>query len=259
MSKKALTGRTDSGHSNDLYRLERAAEYIVKSGLFGVKDKAQAVSLMLLSEAEGLHPMKAIQEYNIIHGRPALKADAMLARFLNAGGKVKWHKLTETECEATFLHPHGGEVTIKWTIEMARKAGLTEKKNKDGSLNNWQKYPRAMLRARVISEGIRTVYPVVCVGVYTPEEVEDFDDNVIEVDAMEVKEETNGKVEQETPPSRIEVMRKIKEIYEKLSWTPEQGKDYIVNIFGKESTNDMSLEELIELQKMLIEELNGVK
>jgi hypothetical protein len=32
-----------------------------------------------------------------------------------------------------------------------------------------------MLRARVISEGIRTVYPGVAVGIYTPEEVNDFD------------------------------------------------------------------------------------
>jgi hypothetical protein len=32
-----------------------------------------------------------------------------------------------------------------------------------------------MLRARVISEGIRTVFPGVAVGVYTPEEVADFD------------------------------------------------------------------------------------
>jgi hypothetical protein len=31
-----------------------------------------------------------------------------------------------------------------------------------------------MLRSRCISEGIRTVYPGVTVGVYTPEEVQDF-------------------------------------------------------------------------------------
>jgi len=38
----------------------------------------------------------------------------------------------------------------------------------------WRKYPRAMLRSRVASEGIRTVYPGVLCGMYTPEEVESF-------------------------------------------------------------------------------------
>ena len=45
-----------------------------------------------------------------------------------------------------------------------------------------------MLRARVISEGIRTVYPGVVVGVYTPEEVSDMPQqgNVIETQAEEL-------------------------------------------------------------------------
>ena len=38
----------------------------------------------------------------------------------------------------------------------------------------WQQYPRAMLRARLLSEGIRTVFPEVVCGVYTPEEVMDI-------------------------------------------------------------------------------------
>lgn len=45
-----------------------------------------------------------------------------------------------------------------------------------GGKGNWAKYPRQMLRARVISEGIRATFPACCVGVYTPEEVADFDD-----------------------------------------------------------------------------------
>src|SRR5207253_3013162 len=40
--------------------------------------------------------------------------------------------------------------------------------------DNWKNYPRQMLTARVISEGIRTVLPGVVAGVYTPEENQDF-------------------------------------------------------------------------------------
>jgi hypothetical protein len=39
-----------------------------------------------------------------------------------------------------------------------------------------------MLRARVVSEGIRTVFPGCVVGTYTPEEIQDFDSKPQEVD-----------------------------------------------------------------------------
>ena len=39
----------------------------------------------------------------------------------------------------------------------------------------WKKYPRQMLRARVISEGVRTAYPGVLGGLYAPEETIDFE------------------------------------------------------------------------------------
>lgn len=148
--------------------MERMAACIAQSGLFGVKSPVQALALMLIAQAEGLHPATAARDYHVIQGRPALKADAMLARFQAAGGKVEWHAYDDTAVSGTFSHPAGGKVSIEWTIEQAKRAGLTGKEV-------WKQYPRAMLRARVISEGIRTVYPGVLSGMYTPEEVRDFD------------------------------------------------------------------------------------
>lgn len=148
--------------------IERMASAIAKSGLFGIKTVEQAAALMLIAQAEGMHPAIAARDFHVIQGRPALKADAMLARFQAAGGRVNWTSYTDKCVEAQFSHPQGGSVTIGWTIEQAKQAGLTGK-------DVWRQYPRAMLRARVISEGIRTVYPGVAVGVYTPEEVADFD------------------------------------------------------------------------------------
>jgi hypothetical protein len=125
---------------------------------------------MLIAQAEGMHPAIAARDYHVIQGRPALKADAMLARFQSSGGKVVWKVYEDAEVTGEFSHPQGGTVTITWTFAQATKIGLTGK-------DNWRNYPRAMLRARVISEGIRTVYPGCVVGVYTPEEVEDFKDD----------------------------------------------------------------------------------
>lgn len=165
-----MNGKEELAVRWSLEDLERAAAYVVRSGLFGVRKPEEAVALMLLAQAEGTHPMRAVQEYHIINGRPALRADAMLARFLAAGGRVEWHELSNDRAEATFSHPQGGTVRIAWTLEDARRAGLLSKPG-----GNWDKYPRAMLRARVISEGVRTVFPGVATGVYTPEEVAEME------------------------------------------------------------------------------------
>lgn len=148
--------------------LERMAVAIAKSGLFGVKQPEQALALCLVAQAEGLHPAIAARDYNIIQGRPALKADAMVARFQAAGGKIEWHEYTDECCDATISHSQGGSVRIKWDMERVKKAGI---KNMD----MYNKYPRNMLRARVVSEGVRTVYPGVVSGMYAPEEVQEFD------------------------------------------------------------------------------------
>lgn len=151
--------------------IEVMAEKVARSKLFGM-DPAQAFSLMLLCQAEGLHPAKAVQRYHIIQGRPAMKADAMLADFLRIGGTVKW--LTESDdrekCEAVFTHPRFAPEgkTIRYGINDAKAAGL---------LGNptWQKYPSNMLRARVVSFGIRMIAPGIIAGIYTPEEIQDLD------------------------------------------------------------------------------------
>lgn len=146
----------------------RMATAIAKSNLFGCKTTEQAFALMLLADAEGLHPAAAARDYHIIEGKPSLKADAMLARYLGAGGKIEW-LAREAECvSAKFTHPSSGSVTITWDKARAILAGFWGK-------SNWKKHPTQMLSARVISEGVRASFPGVVSGVYTPEEVSDFE------------------------------------------------------------------------------------
>lgn len=143
------------------------AAAVAKSGLFGVKTPEQAMTLMLISQAEGRHPALAARDYDIIQNKPAKKAEAMLRDFLYEGGKVEWHKLDDTIADATFSHPSGGTVRIEWTMKRAVSAGL-------GGRDMWKKYPRQMLRSRTVSEGIRTVCPMATSGMYVPEEVHDI-------------------------------------------------------------------------------------
>jgi hypothetical protein len=163
----AIIKKTEHEHLLSVSDIERMAIAVAKSGLFGIKTPDQAMALMLIAQAEGLHPAIAARDYNVIDGKPALKADAMLARFIAGGGKVQWHEHTDQCVSATFSHPSGGSVKIDWDMARAKQAGI-------GGKQNWQKYPRQMLRARVISEGVRAVNPNANSGLYTPEEVMDF-------------------------------------------------------------------------------------
>ncbi len=151
--------------------IEVMAERVAKSRLFGL-DAAQAFTLMMIAQSEGIHPIKAVQRYNVPYGKPAMKADAMMADFQTLGGTVKW--LTKcNDCEraaAIFKHPvhapDGQEVS--YTVAEAKRAGYAEKNSK------WQTDPARMLIARVKSIGVRLICPGIVAGFYTPEEVEDL-------------------------------------------------------------------------------------
>ena len=147
--------------------IREMAEVAAKSKMFGFKSPDEAMAIMLLCQAENLHPAIAMRDYHVVQNRPALKADSILARFQQNGGSVKWEEYTDERVTGTFSHPSGGSVSITWTFEMAKRIGLTSK-------DNWRNYPRAMLRSRCISEGVRTVFPGVVAGVYTTEETESF-------------------------------------------------------------------------------------
>lgn len=163
-----MTNELALTQTSDINRIERMAQAVAKSGLFGLKTPDQAMALMLVAESEGRHPASAAKDYHIINNNPSKKAEAMLRDFLLAGGKVEWHSLDDRKADATFSHPAGGTARIDWTLERAAQAGLTNNPN-------WKKYPRAMLRSRVVSEGVRTIYPAATSGMYVPEEVQDFE------------------------------------------------------------------------------------
>lgn len=147
--------------------LQVMAGAMAKSNLFGFKTPEQAMALMLVAQAEGEHPATIAQDYDVIQGRPARKTHSVLARFQKAGGTVQWEELTDKRAVGVFTHPQGGSFRCEWTIEQAQKIGLTSK-------DNWRHYPRAMLRARTIAEGVRTVYPAAIGGALVVEEAQDM-------------------------------------------------------------------------------------
>ena len=140
--------------------------------------------------------MDAMSRYHIIQGKPAKAAAAIQADYQASGGKIEVVRRDEKAAEAIFTHPASPKpVTVTWTIEQATAAGLTNKQT-------WRQYPRQMLWARVVSEGVRATYPAATGLLYTPEEVGDFTEDPKPVN-VEIMQETRQPQAPQTPPEKI--------------------------------------------------------
>lgn len=81
------------------------AEDVAKSKMFGVTTVEQAMCLFYICKEENISPLGVLREYHIIEGRPSMRADAMLAKFLQKGGHCIFHVRTDDAVGATFISP----------------------------------------------------------------------------------------------------------------------------------------------------------
>lgn len=208
--------------------IQQMALAVAKSGLFGIKTPEAAMSLMLISIAEGRHPALAARDYDIIQGKPAKKSEAMLRDFLQSGGSVEWHELTDDIADATFSHPQGGKVRITWDMDRAKTAGLAGR-------DMFRKFPRQMLRSRVVSEGIRTTCPMATSGMYVPEEVAEFNapkEIRIEKPVIHQEEEPEtivAEIVEETPDAPKELPSKPISFLKSMMWSDEIADAHIIH------------------------------
>ena len=151
-----------------LEAMQAFAEAAVRSRFYGFKNADEMLPLMIIAQSQGRSFTSVVEEYSVINGRPALKSESMLARFQKAGGHIQWTELSDKRCAAIFSHPQCSPVEVDWDMERAKAAGLAGR-------DMWKKFARNMLKARVISDGVRTAYPACLGGVYTPEECGDME------------------------------------------------------------------------------------
>jgi len=160
----------------------KAAQAMAASGFFqDARQAAQAVVKILAGQELGVGPFTSMTGVYIIQGRPALSANLMAAA-VKRGGRYNFRviELTDTRCEIAFFE-HGQECgRSTFTADEARRAGT----------KNMDKFPKNMLYARAISNGVRWYCPDVLGGspVYTPEELGasvNEDGQVIDVKAEE--------------------------------------------------------------------------
>jgi len=155
---------------NPMEAIKQMGDFFAKSGMFGCEKVEQGMVIAMACMCERRNPIEISRMYHIIEGKLSMKSDAMLAGFRARGGKVKWIRADHEAAVAVFTID-GNETEISYTIEDAKMAGLYPGRPN----SNWVKRPDAMLRARLVSKAVRMLTPEVNAGMYTPEEVEDFD------------------------------------------------------------------------------------
>lgn len=155
------------------------AKTFAESGMFtDAKGMAQAFVKIQAGQEIGIPPFAAMSGIHIIQGKPTLGA-GLIASAVKGSGKYDYRvkEMSDKVCSIDFLH--GSEIigNSSFTIEDAKKA-LTK---------NIDKFPKNMLFARAISNGVKWFCPDVFSGpVYVPEEMPEV---TIETTHVEIIEE----------------------------------------------------------------------
>ncbi|MGW4602703.1 recombinase RecT [Streptomyces sp. NPDC004532] len=144
------------------------------------RNPASVLWAMEYGRALGLDVVTTITTIHVIKGKPTQSADLMLGRARSAGHRVRI-KSERERCTVRIQRADDpeDETEVEWTLDDAVTAGLcTLRDNRPYSRDDknrpqpWERFPRAMLRARAIAEAVRIACPEVLHGaIYTPEEM----------------------------------------------------------------------------------------
>lgn len=131
---------------------------------------AEILAAVMYGQEIGLPPMSALKHIVVIKGTPALTSHAMRALVQGKGHSIyTLDGSNATQASVYGKRTNGDEMTVTWTIEKARQAGL-------GTGDGWKKYPEEMLVARATSQLCRQLFADVISGLcYSAEEAQDFD------------------------------------------------------------------------------------
>jgi len=199
--------------------IEQIGKAFVASKMFGddMDRTSMAITKIMAGQELGLAPFASMRAVHVIEGNATLSANTM-AGMVKSSGRYDYDiKKKELDgCVIDFYEIRSGKRTKIGTetfdIDEARMAGMFDSECEEAPLKhnirkitmykkgggswqkdgcnckaNWKNYPKAMMFARAISNGVRTYCPDVFSGmlVYTPDELNAqvrADGTVIDVD-----------------------------------------------------------------------------
>lgn len=192
--------------------LQRLGELLAKSGYFeDCKQAAQACVKILCGAELGFPAFSSMTGIYLIKGKPAIGAN-LIAAAVKRHEKYDYRviELSDKACKIVFFE-QGKEIGVsEFTAADAQKAGT----------QNMGKFPRNMLFARCLSNGVKWFCPDIFLGspVYTPEELGATVNEEGEV--IELPYSIQHSDPQPTP--KDEVWRQWKNVSDAISWAQSQ-------------------------------------
>lgn len=240
--------------------LTRISKLLSQSGYFeDAKDMTQCAVKVMAGTEMGFGAFASMTGIHIIKGKPTIGANLM-ASAIKRSGRYNYRVLQHdaTICKIAFYEKWDGKIEeigiSEMTMTEAKAANLNmewdkiEKKWKEK--HNWKSFPKNMLFARAISNGVKWFCPDVFDGTvaYTPDEMgasEDADGNAI----IDVTPRNIAAVP--SPPKDIEreqLLSELKAIRIQLGKEPDE----VLDALGVKSIDKASKDQikgLIEFYK----------
>lgn len=215
----------------ELDTIQRTGKLLAASGYFdGKGESVQAIAMMatkiLAGREIGIGPFAAVNGIHIISGKPSIGAN-LLASAVKGSGRYDYRvrEMNEKICRIEFFQRNGDKLeslgTSEFTAEEARRAGT----------KNMDKFPKNMLFARAMSNGVRFYVPDVFNGnaVYVPEELgAEVNENgdIITVEARTVETSTGEIIEApsaDIPATVAEWLNASNPVDAAYTWAVEMG------------------------------------
>jgi len=237
--------------------LRQTAQLLAMSGYFEAKGNgeqaiAQLATKILAGREMGFGPYASVNGIHIIQGKPTVSANLMAAA-VKASGRYDYRvrKMDDDAVSVEFFQVAGAKLE-SLGISTFTKADATK-----AGTQNLAKFARNMLFARAMSNGVRWYCPDVFMAgsVYTPEEmgatVDAETGEIIESTARPMPTPVANPLAADIDYSRPErderLFKRMHATGRELmgeAWRNGEGKELLKSVTGKESTKDLSNEEM---------------
>lgn len=213
-----------------------AKSKVVPASIQGKPDDIFAI--LALGSEIGLKPMQALNSINVIQGKPTVPPQLMMAmvygRLSGAVIDIKQDPETKSAIVRTARTKQefddGLYYEAVWDMAKAERMGLAAK-------DNYQKQAKTMLTWRAVAEACRFKFPDIIMGLYVPEEFQDFDGKQLPSEVT--KDERRTMMDEDFPIPEEE--KTVGDLYR-----IQHGK------FRSKQLKDLSIDQIAEYREELI-------
>jgi len=232
---------------DSLERLYKACATLSKSKMIpsALQGKQEDIFAILVMGTElGIKPMQALNSINVIQGKPTVSPQLMIAMIRSKLPDCVIDIKSDAEKGIVSCLTARSKTDFKdglffkseWTMEKAEKMGLVLK-------DNYKKQAETMLRWRAVAESCRITFPDIIMGLYIPEEFQDFDGKTVEAPQ---KLDSQSMMDQDFPiPPEEKVIGDLYRV--------QNGK------FRSKQLKDLSVEDMAEYREDLMKRTTAKK